>query len=231
MLERQRSRLLREDPWPDATALSQELYAMFTDDQPLQVPGVEANPAPGVIPYTVNYPPGEDNVPMMSINRGSDSFDLSIGPSGLTFIVNGAPTPVVAGSAPKKTTGGGGFTAEITENISGNIYGATISDGSETLDVAVMNLGGDSDNPLDTPFGAVVTKVGNSYYMQVATPDLPGIVSGGGSGSYGVSLLNGNNITALQVVIDDGDTPIPPGTGVIVSRVGSVYYMQVPCWL
>jgi hypothetical protein len=171
VLERQRSRLLREDPWPDATALSQELYAMFTDDQPLQVPGVEANPAPGVIPYTVNYPPGEDNVPMMSINRGSDSFDLSIGPSGLTFEVNGQPAPIIA-VVPKKTTSSGNvFAGQITGYIGSNIYQVDVYPNGRSqspVSIEVEQLEGDPAFPHDNGrWATVIEEPDGGFSMNV----------------------------------------------------------------
>jgi hypothetical protein len=94
----QRNRLLREDPWPDATALAQEIFAMLSPDTEVEHNGplnLRANPngspmivrnyADGDSLITVNRPGGGPGGKVV-IRDNQIVFEPSQGTSGTTVV-------------------------------------------------------------------------------------------------------------------------------------------------
>ena len=125
MMPNQRNRLLREDPW-EAQGLAQELYAMFGDKDPLEIPeGIHLTVRDdGIPPIQIDDFTGDDTT-IFKINRGDGEFSFSLDNSGdLVFKVGGQETPFGSGSG----TGGGGsgtgnvFPGQVAAYIGANLY-------------------------------------------------------------------------------------------------------------
>lgn len=170
MLERQRFRLLREDPWPTPTDLAQELYAMFVDELPTQLPGVVLDPKGDAVPITIANPPSEGDIPIMRIVRGDESFDLSISGVQLIFTstITGGGGFSGATGRPRATTGGNVFPGVVVSQVgTTNSYNMDCypnGRSSPAVPLVVDQLEGDPNFPHNPGRWALVCREADGNY-------------------------------------------------------------------
>lgn len=137
MLSTERVRLLREDPWT-AQGLAEELYAMFTDESPLDVgDGVVAkyNSKSQQVPFQIINAPDTGPIPVMAGHRaGGGSFVMTINNGGIQITdttSSGEPTVTDVGS-------GGGSSSPRTNSI---MPGKIVGGSSDTYTVMIYPRG------------------------------------------------------------------------------------------
>ncbi len=171
MYNNQRVRLLRESPWPNAQALAEELYAMFASTDPVEIPeGIHLQ-----IGDTDRFPIeidgyGDDEFPLLRINRTGGSFDVLIDASG-DLITRGveedgdAPADETAevsatSTFPGKVVSGSGATYSV------DIYQNGLSQTATRVTVTQLQIDASETIPADT-WATVTRQSDGSYFMQV----------------------------------------------------------------
>lgn len=229
MFGRQRDRLLREEPWT-ATALAQELYAMFAPDVPLEHWGQ----------ITLHQP--DSGAPI--VVRGFSSGDTLIsarGPSG-EDVIDFDPTDVDDDGG----EGGGGTVASIYHGLivsgSGNSYAValTVTAGSpgagETINA--IWLGAINEDALSPGRPVIVVRAVDLNYYIIA-PAVPqcfiATVTSGSGQTYSVSGYP-NGLSEAPITISgakdsevDATEQVPTGTYVVVVRsADGEHHMRFP---
>lgn len=206
LFREQASRLLREK-WANPSLLAEELYAMFTSDEPVTIDS----------PLTVTAPEGSQSPPLTLRNFGDD-------PAMMQFQHQQLPPFFFPDLPPLPDPGSGGGVGDfIFTNYYGDGSGETFvnpppgrdpSPGTGTV-IGVSSGGGGGGFP-----GVVVSGgPGASYQVNV----------------YLDGLAKPPTLKAVtQLSIDSAET-IPAGTWAVIGSQtvgsGTNYFMQVPVWL
>jgi hypothetical protein len=151
-------RMLREQ-WQNATLLAQELYAIFTSDQPVTVTspvavsgtGNPANPAP--VQITLGDNQG------ITVTHGANTTTFSLDNQGNLQ----QQTGFAGGSGQKKPIAGG--LIGIVQSGSGATYQVALQGTGQVVTVTQLSINASETIPAGTP--VVVVQVGAAYQMQV----------------------------------------------------------------
>lgn len=172
-----RHRLLREE-WTDPNALSQEIYAMLTDDE-TPVPMGEAitfqmNEATQQAPIQINnYTEG---APIFNIaGNGGSSFNLVITGGNLALEevfppgLGGASSAGGGGSGSSAPTSAGGWAGQVVSGSGASYQVAVYFGGASATPrtVAVRQLSIDPAETIPAGTWAHVFRSGSEYVMQV----------------------------------------------------------------
>ncbi len=172
----QRIRLLRETPWRSAQELAEELYAMFSGEDPVQFEeGITLQMGEdGRSPIEITDFNGDDDTPLLRLRRGDLVFDLMIDASGDLVVErsdgeggsessDNATDPEVATSTatfPGKVLSGTGTSYEV------EIYPSGLSGDTETVTVTQLQIDASETIPADT-WAMVSQQADGTYTMQV----------------------------------------------------------------
>lgn len=156
MFGEQRQRLLREDPWPNANMLAQELYAMFSPEQELTHDGPITLNVNGLVPpITLNFPDG--SLPIIRVQRRGVP-ESTIGQDGQS---DSEETP----QQQEQQAGSRVFSGTVVSG-SGSSYQVALSTG-DTVSVTQLSIHADETIPEGTAVVVFRTTQQSAYFMQV----------------------------------------------------------------
>lgn len=172
MLKNLRLRLMREMPWDSANALAEEIYAALSDEEtPQEIPeGIQLTARNGVAPIQiVDYGNTDSDIPIMTINRGDESIDITFGDGTLKSSVDGEEATPIAGSG-SSSSGGNVFPGRVVASLGSNRYTMAVYLSGRTrgaTNLTVTQLEGDPLFPHAVGRWAYVVKEPDNTYSMI----------------------------------------------------------------